>query len=67
MADTTVTKEDLKVTASDTSSKDHDADPVPRQGETQHLPSFEHERALALKFDFRILPCLAFMYLFNAV
>jgi hypothetical protein len=67
MADTNVTKDDLKVTASNTSSRDHDIDPVPREGQTEHLPSFEHEQALTLKFDVRILPCLALMYLFNAV
>lgn len=57
-------KDGLEVTASN-SSADHD--PVPREGQTEHLPSFEHEQALALKFDLRILPCLAVMYLFNAL
>jgi hypothetical protein len=69
MADTKVpppdlVKDGLEVTASNSSSKDHD--PVPREGETEHLPSFEHERALALKFDVRILPCLALMYVISA-
>jgi hypothetical protein len=58
-------KDGLEVTASKSSSGDHD--PVPREGQTEHLPSFEHEQALALKFDLRILPCLAVMYLFNAL
>lgn len=31
------------------------------------LPTFEHERSLVLKFDLRILPVLAFMYLANAL
>ena len=55
-----LTKDGLVTTASNSSSRDHD--PVPREGTTEHLPSFEHERALALKFDVRILPCLALMY-----
>jgi len=56
-------KDGLEVTASNSSSKDHDHDhdPIPREGQTEHLPSFEHEQALALKFDVRILPCLALM------
>jgi hypothetical protein len=55
-------KDGLEVTASNSSSKDHNGhDPVVREGETEHLPSFEHEQALALKFDVRILPCLALM------
>lgn len=60
-----IVKDGLEVTASNSSSREHD--PVPREGQTEHLPSFEHERALALKFDLRILPCLAAMYLFNAL
>jgi hypothetical protein len=43
------------------------AGPVPREGETVHLPNFEHEKALCWKFDLRILPMLAIMYLFNAL
>jgi hypothetical protein len=43
------------------------AGPVPREGETIHLPNFEHEKALCWKFDLRILPMLAIMYLFNAL
>ncbi len=31
------------------------------------LPTFEHEQALVLKFDVRILPILALMYLANAL
>lgn len=33
----------------------------------EHLPTYEHEKALALKFDVRILPMLALMYLCNAL
>ena len=68
--DSEVTKTDLKVTASNSSSKDHHAvahEPVVREGETEHLPSFEHEKRLALKLDLYILPVLAIMYLFNAL
>lgn len=71
MADTTKTtepelvKNNLKVTASNSSSDGHN--PVPLEGQTEHLPTFEHEKRLALKFDFRILPMLALMYLFNAL
>jgi hypothetical protein len=53
----------LKVTASASSSKQ----PVPLEGTTQHLPTYEHEKALTWKFDIRILPMLAVMYLFNAL
>lgn len=64
--DPELTKDGLAVTASTSSSKDvHD--PIPLEGQTEHLPSFEHEKALALKFDIRILPMLAVMYLFNAL
>jgi hypothetical protein len=31
------------------------------------LPAYEHEKALVLKFDIRILPVLAFMYLCNSL
>ncbi|KAF1971945.1 MFS general substrate transporter [Bimuria novae-zelandiae CBS 107.79] len=58
-------KNGLEVTASNSSSDGHN--PVPREGQTEHLPSFEHEKRLALKFDVRILPMLALMYLFNAL
>ena len=44
-----------------------DVTPVPIEGETEHLPTYEHERALTQKFDFRMLPMLAIMYLFNAL
>jgi hypothetical protein len=41
--------------------------PVPSalvgDAESHHLPTYEHEKALVLKFDLRILPVLAFMYL----
>lgn len=61
-------KNGLEVTASNSSSKDTDGHtPVVREGTTDHLPSFEHERRLALKMDLRLLPVLALMYLFNAL
>ncbi|XP_014560666.1 hypothetical protein COCVIDRAFT_34310 [Bipolaris victoriae FI3] len=53
----------LKVTASASSSKH----PVPVEGTTQHLPTYENEKALTWKFDIRVLPMLAIMYLFNAL
>ncbi|EMD90434.1 hypothetical protein COCC4DRAFT_187005 [Bipolaris maydis ATCC 48331] len=53
----------LKVTASVSSSKQ----PVPVEGTTQHLPTYENEKALTWKFDIRVLPMLAIMYLFNAL
>ena len=44
----------------------HDA--APERGLAPHaLPTFERERALVLKFDVRILPVLALMYLANAL
>ena len=48
---------------------DHaDADPKAAGAETDAgLPTFERERALVLKFDVRILPILALMYLANAL
>ncbi|KAJ4304701.1 hypothetical protein N0V90_000228 [Kalmusia sp. IMI 367209] len=60
-----LTKDGLEVTASHSSSDGHN--PVPIEGQTEHLPTFEHEKRLALKFDIRILPMLALMYLFNAL
>lgn len=57
-------KGDLEVVSSNTSSKGG-AVPIPREGETEHLPNFEHEKALCWKFDLRMLPMLALMYLFN--
>jgi sugar phosphate permease len=66
--DPELSKNGLEVTASQSSSKDHAVhDPVAIEGQTEHLPSFEHERRLALKLDLRILPVLALMYLFNAL
>ncbi|KAF1958421.1 MFS general substrate transporter [Byssothecium circinans] len=66
--DPELTKDGLEVTASNSSSKDHiDHDPVVRAGHTEHLPSFEHEKKLALKMDLYVLPVLAVMYLFNAL
>ncbi|KAF2020598.1 MFS general substrate transporter [Aaosphaeria arxii CBS 175.79] len=58
-------KNDLAVSASKSSSKD--LEPTVLEGDTQHLPSFEHEKRLCWKFDIRILPTLAVMYLFNAL
>lgn len=62
--DPELAKTDLKVTHTGSSGE---AAPVPIEGETQHLPNFEHERALTWKFDLRMLPMLAVMYLFNAL
>lgn len=59
------TKHGLHVTASNSSSDAHA--PVPLEGQTVHLPTFEHEKRLTWKFDIRILPMLAVMYLFNAL
>lgn len=64
--DPELAKDGLEVTASLSSSKDA-GKPVPVEGTTQHLPNFEHEKALTWKFDLRILPMLAIMYLFNAL
>ncbi|ORY12509.1 major facilitator superfamily domain-containing protein [Clohesyomyces aquaticus] len=58
-------KSDLHVTASNSSSKD--APPAAIEGQVEHLPTFEHEKALVWKFDLRILPMLALMYLCNAL
>ncbi|KAJ4361056.1 uncharacterized protein N0V89_001625 [Didymosphaeria variabile] len=58
-------KHGLEVTASKSSSDGNN--PVAIEGQTEHLPTFEHEKRLALKFDIRILPMLAVMYLFNAL
>lgn len=54
--DPELAKNDLKVTNSVSSGE---AAPVPVEGETHHLPTFEHERALTWKFDLRMLPMLA--------
>ncbi|KAF2875449.1 major facilitator superfamily domain-containing protein [Massariosphaeria phaeospora] len=64
--DPELAKNGLEVTASTSSSKDAPA-PVALENHTEHLPTFEHEKRLALKFDCRILPMLALMYLFNAL
>ncbi|CAI6333095.1 unnamed protein product [Periconia digitata] len=63
--DPEMAKDGLEVTASHSSSRDHG--PAVREGTTDHLPSFEHEKRLALKMDLRLLPVLAVMYLFNAL
>jgi hypothetical protein len=64
--DPELAKNGLEVASSTTSSKDAAA-PVPLEGQTEHLPNFEHEKALCWKFDLRMLPMLALMYLFNAL
>jgi hypothetical protein len=64
--DPELAKTDLEVTSSISSSRNAAA-PVPIEGETEHLPNFEHEKALCWKFDLRMLPMLALMYLFNAL
>lgn len=63
--DPELAKDGLEVT--DSISSGHADAPVPREGTTHHLPSYEHEKALTWKFDLRILPMLAVMYLFNAL
>jgi hypothetical protein len=59
-------KNDLKVVASTSSSRDAHS-PVALEGQTEHLPTYEHERAVVWKFDLRMLPMLALMYLCNAL
>jgi len=63
--DPELAKDGLEVTASVSSGRD--VGPVPVAGTTHHLPNYEHEKALTWKFDLRILPMLAIMYLFNAL
>lgn len=63
--DNELAKEGVKIRASD--SSDNADSPVPIEGTTYHLPSYEHEAALTWKFDLRILPMLAISYLFNAL
>jgi len=63
--DPELAKDGLEVTASVSSGKD--VGPVAVAGTTHHLPNYEHEKALTWKFDLRILPMLAIMYLFNAL
>jgi len=53
--DPELAKTDLKVIRSASSG---DAAPIPLEGETHHLPTYEHERALTWKFDLRMLPML---------
>lgn len=60
--DPELAKNDLKITNSTSSG---DAAPVVLEGETQHLPTYEHERALTWKFDLRMLPMLAVMVCTN--
>ncbi|KAF2125844.1 MFS general substrate transporter [Dothidotthia symphoricarpi CBS 119687] len=61
--DPELAKDDLEVTSSLSSSRNYAA---PIQGSNHEL-NFEHEKALCWKFDLRILPMLALMYLFNAL
>ncbi|KAE8842895.1 hypothetical protein HRS9139_02192 [Pyrenophora teres f. teres] len=63
--DPELAKDGLEVTASLSSGKA--GGPVPVEGTTHHLPNYEHEKALTWKFDLRILPILAVMYLFNSL
>lgn len=67
--DPALAKTDLHITESNSSGSKNAPEPVVREGTTEnhHLPSYEHEKALCLKFDLRILPMLALMYLFNAL
>lgn len=53
---------DLKTAESDSSLQPVQS-AVVGEAETHHLPTYEHEKRLALKFDLRILPVIAFMYL----
>ncbi|KAH7136009.1 major facilitator superfamily domain-containing protein [Dendryphion nanum] len=65
VTDPDILKNNLEVAASQSSSKE--IEPRVVEGTSDHLPSFEHEKRLCLKFDVRILPMLAVMYLFNAL
>ena len=59
---------DLKTPPSRTSSSlKHSVQEVEVQPEQDHPQTFEHEQRLVLKFDVRILPILALMYLANAL
>lgn len=65
--DPELSKNPLEVSASQSSKVSDPNEPTVLEGHNEHLPTFEHERALALKFDVRILPMIALMYLFNAL
>ena len=71
--DPELAKTGLQITESnDTklSNKDiptHHHPTVDEHGHVEHLPTYEHEKRLVLKFDMRILPMLAVMYLCNAL
>ncbi|EJF61838.1 MFS general substrate transporter [Dichomitus squalens] len=58
---------DLKTSPSRSSYFKPSVREVEAQPEQDHLPTFEHEQRLVLKFDVRILPILALMYLANAL
>ncbi len=61
----------LKASSRDSSLKqsirETENPPAPAPAQEAHLPTFEHEKRLVLKFDVRILPVLALMYLANAL
>jgi hypothetical protein len=65
ITDVEFAKNPLEASSSKSSSKN--VEPTVLEGHTEHLPTFEHEKAVVLKFDVRILPMLALMYLFNAL
>ncbi|OMP87041.1 putative transporter [Diplodia seriata] len=62
----TGTKTDLKVSSQPSSLKDVSTGNA-ELADTAPLPTYEHEKRLVLKFDLRILPVLAFMYLCNSL
>ncbi|KAL1632291.1 hypothetical protein SLS56_003706 [Neofusicoccum ribis] len=65
-ADDTGAKTDLKVSSQPSSLKDVSTGAA-ELAEGAPLPTYEHEKRLVLKFDLRILPVLAFMYLCNSL
>lgn len=60
------TKNDLKVSSQPSSLKDVSTGAA-ELAVAAPLPTYEHEKKLVLKFDLRILPVLAFMYLCNSL
>ncbi|KAI0976844.1 major facilitator superfamily transporter [Xylaria arbuscula] len=64
--DDTVSKNDV-VSSSKKSSDDAESHRETIAGEMAHVIDAAAERALCRKFDFRLLPVLAVMYLFNAL
>lgn len=65
-ADDTGAKTDLKVSSQPSSLKDVSTGAA-ELAQAAPLPTYEHEKRLVLKFDLRILPVLAFMYLCNSL